>query len=288
MNLLTPSVIRLLDSWLDEDIGRGDLSTIALNIDNGSAYWATKNSGVFCGDKLIEALFKKIDQSIRIHWEINDGEQFKPQQTILEIEGPTKALLAGERTTLNIAMHLSGIATKTALMVEQLKGTGVLLTDTRKTTPGLRILEKYATRCGGGLNHRMGLDDAVMLKENHLAWHKGELQSALEIIRAKSPWTTKIIVEAENPKQAEAAVLAGADGVLLDEIPPEILQELVPRLRNLAEMRNIHGVPKAIVLEASGVNPMDLKSYASTGIDLISSSAPVTKSSWIDFSMRFN
>ena len=283
---LTPSLINLIDSWLDEDIGRGDLSTCALEKNIGSAYWVAKNDGIFCGGLIVEALFKRLDQSIRIHLLIQDGDKFVNGQKLIELNGPTKSLLAGERTALNIAMHLSGIATKTSLMIAELKGTNVQMTDTRKTTPGLRILEKYATRCGGGTNHRMGLDDAVMLKENHLAW-SGDLEKTLKKIRKEASWPTKIIVEAENPKQAKDAIEAGADAVLLDEIEPEILKILVPSLRKLAESRDINKGPKQITIEASGVNPTELRQYANTGIDLISSSAPITRSYWIDFSMRF-
>ena len=286
MHLITPSLIRLLDSWLDEDIGRGDLSTVGLKVDLGSAYWTAKSPGTFCGGHIVESLFKRLDTSIQIHLLIKDGQQFDTNQKLLEIEGPTKVLLAGERTALNIAMHLSGIATSTALMVSELKGTGIQLADTRKTTPGLRNLEKYATRCGGGINHRLGLDDSIMLKENHLAWSEG-LKETLKTIRLQAPWPTRIIVEAETPDQAEEAVQAGADGILLDEIPPKTLQILVPRLRQLAVMRNTDKGCQQLILEASGINPMELKSYAGTGIDLISTSAPITKSDWIDFSMRF-
>ena len=165
------------------------------------------------------------------------------------------ALVAGERTALNLAMRLSGIATATAALVAELAGTGVRLADTRKTTPGLRVLEKYAVRCGGGLNHRLGLDDAAMLKENHLAWSGGV-----------------------GP--AIAAVRAGADALLLDEFQPEELAALVPRLRQLAGSTGL-------VLEASGVRPEQLRAYAVTGIDLISTSAPATRSAWLDLSMRF-
>ena len=178
-------------------------------------------------------------------------------------------------------MRLSGIASATAQLVAALQGTGVRLADTRKTTPGLRVLEKYAVRCGGGLNHRLGLDDAAMLKENHLAW-AGSVAAAAVAVRASAPWPARLIVEAETAEEAEAAVRAGADGVLLDEFTPEQLRELVPRLRALAAER---GAP--VVLEASGVQPEQLKAYADSGIDLISSSAPITRSPWLDLSMRF-
>jgi nicotinate-nucleotide pyrophosphorylase (carboxylating) len=157
------------------------------------------------------------------------------------------------------------------------------LADTRKTTPGLRQLEKYAVRCGGGINHRLGLDDAAMLKENHLAW-SGGVVAALAAVRAQAPWPARVIVEAETAAEALAAVAAGADGVLLDEFSPQALQELVPQLRAAAAARPQGG---AVVLEASGVQPAQLRAYAATGIDLISTSAPVTRSPWLDLSMRF-
>jgi nicotinate-nucleotide pyrophosphorylase (carboxylating) len=193
-------------------------------------------------------------------------------------------LVAMERTALNLAMRLSGIATATAALVAQLEGTGVALADTRKTTPGLRELEKYAVRCGGGINHRMGLDDAAMLKENHLAW-AGGVTAAIAAVRADAPWPARVIVEAETAEEAQAAVGAGADAVLLDEFRPDALITLVPLLRAQAELRPAR---TSVVLEASGVNPADLKLYAATGVDLISTSAPMTRSSWLDLSMRFS
>jgi nicotinate-nucleotide pyrophosphorylase (carboxylating) len=214
---------------------------------------------------------------------VADGEPVRPGQRLLELEGPAAALVAGERTALNLAMRLSGIATATAALVRQLAGSGVRLADTRKTTPGLRLLEKYAVRCGGGVNHRLGLDDAAMLKENHLAW-SGGVAAAIAAVRAQSPWPARLIVEAESAAEAIAAVEAGADGVLLDEFTPAELQLLVPELRQRAAARAAGGV---VLLEASGVQPDQLAAYAATGIDLISTSAPMTRSCWLDLSMRF-
>jgi nicotinate-nucleotide pyrophosphorylase (carboxylating) len=174
-------------------------------------------------------------------------------------------------------MRLSGVATATAALVADLEGTGVRLVDTRKTTPGLRVLEKYAVRCGGGTNHRFGLDDAAMLKENHLAW-AGGIGPAVRAVRATAPWPARLIVEAETEEEAQQALRVGADAVLLDGFSPEELQEVVPRLRQLA--------PQA-VLEASGVTPEALRATAASGVDLISTSAPITRSSWLDISMRF-
>merc|ERR1712138_323105 len=161
----------------------------------------------------------------------------KKNQRLLELQGPAASLVAGERVTLNVAMHLSGIATSTALLVTKLSGSNVKLADTRKTTPGLRIFEKYAFKCGGGINHRLGLDDAAMLKENHIEWSQG-IRESVKILKKTIPWTKKIIVEAETPTQAIEAVEAGADGVLLDEMSIQTIEKLVPELRQLSKTSN--------------------------------------------------
>jgi nicotinate-nucleotide pyrophosphorylase (carboxylating) len=277
----TPALEQQLRLWLSEDLGRGDLTAPALAGARGRAHWLAKAPGVFCGGVLVEPLFRLLDPAVRVRLLVADGEPVVAGQRLLELEGAAPALVAAERTALNLAMRLSGIATATADLVGVLAGTGVALADTRKTTPGLRLLEKYAVRCGGGLNHRLGLDDAAMLKENHLAW-SGGVGPAIAAVRAAAPWPTRVIVEAETASEAEAAVRAGADGVLLDELAPALLQQLVPQLRALAA-----GMGRAVVLEASGVQPGQLREYAATGIDLISTSAPVTRSRWLDLSMRF-
>jgi nicotinate-nucleotide pyrophosphorylase (carboxylating) len=246
---LTPQLQRQLADWLAEDLGRGDLSAPALSGCRGAAQWLARADGVFCGGVLVEPLFRLLDPQVDVWLLVADGQ----------------AVRAGQ-----------GIATATAALVAELAGTGVRLADTRKTTPGLRVLEKYAVRCGGGTNHRLGLDDAAMLKENHLAW-SGGVAAAIAAVRAAAPWPARVIVEAETAAEAEAAVRAGADAVLLDDFTPEQLAALVPRLRSLA----------GVVLEASGVRPEQLRAYAATGIDLISTSAPVTRSPWLDLSMRF-
>jgi nicotinate-nucleotide pyrophosphorylase (carboxylating) len=277
----TPVLQQQLRDWLAEDLGRGDLTAPALAGARGRAQWVAKAEGVFCGGVLAEPVFRLLDGAVVVRQRVADGERVQPGQRLLELEGSAAALVAAERTALNLAMRLSGIATATAALVTQLAGTGVALADTRKTTPGLRLLEKYAVRCGGGINHRLGLDDAAMLKENHLAW-SGGVGPAIAAVRASAPWPARVIVEAETEAEAEAAVRAGADGVLLDEFTPEALRELVPQLRALAREQG-----RAVVLEASGVQPEELQAYAATGIDLISTSAPITRSRWLDLSMRF-
>jgi nicotinate-nucleotide pyrophosphorylase (carboxylating) len=277
----TPALLRALDRWLDEDLGRGDLTAPALEGRSGRAHWLARQPGVFCGGVLVAPLFQRLDPQLTVRLLVGDGEPVGAGQRLLELEGSAAALVAGERTALNLAMRLSGIATATAALVAELEGSGVALADTRKTTPGLRVLEKYAVRCGGGRNHRLGLDDAAMLKENHIAW-AGGIAAAVAAVRAGAPWPAAVIVEAETDGEAVAAVQAGANGVLLDDFPPAALAALVPRLRALAAHR---GAP--VVLEASGIAPADLRAYAACGVDLISSSAPITRSPWLDLSMRF-
>ena len=278
MDWQSPALTRALDRWLEEDIGRGDLTAAALQGQQGQAHWVAKQPGRFCGGPLVQRLFQRLDPGVSLRLLRQDGDAVEVGDCLLELQGPATALLAGERTALNLAMRLSGIATATAALVAQLEGTGVRLADTRKTTPGLRLLEKYAVRCGGGINHRMGLDDAAMLKENHIAW-AGGITAAITAVREQAPWPTAVIVEAETEAQALEAVQAGANGVLLDEFTPEQLRQLVPRLRDCST--------GGVVLEASGIQPEQLQAYAATGIDLISSSAPVTRSRWLDLSMRF-
>ena len=284
---ITPGLRRKLGEWLQEDLGRGDLSAPALRGQAGVAHWLAKANGVFCGGVLLKPLLSELvgpaGHQVELQLLVCDGAPIAAGDRLLELSGPAEMLVALERTALNLAMRLSGIATATAALVAQLEGTGVALADTRKTTPGLRVLEKYAVRCGGGVNHRMGLDDAAMLKENHLAW-AGGVSAAIKAVRAEAPWPSRVIVEAETAEEARAAVAAGADGVLLDEFTPAELIGLVPQLRSEAKAR-LSGSP--VVLEASGIQPADLRAYAATGIDLISTSAPMTRSSWLDLSMRF-
>ena len=281
--VLTPQLRAQLQAWLQEDIGRGDLSAPALGDRRGHAHWLAKAPGLFCGGVLLEPLLHELDPQGQVRLLVGEGQPVEPGQRLLELEGLASALVAVERTALNLAMRLSGVATATAALVQQLEGTGVRLADTRKTTPGLRQLEKYAVRCGGGVNHRLGLDDAAMLKENHLAW-SGGVVAAVAAVRVQAPWPARVIVEAETATEALAAVAAGADGVLLDEFSPAALGELVPQLRAAAAVRP---GGQGVVLEASGVQPDQLRAYAATGIDLISTSAPITRSPWLDLSMRF-
>jgi len=223
VDLRSPKLHKILDTWIEEDLGDGDLTRFALNDRSTSAHWIAKEDGTFCGGDLVKLIFRKIDPQVDIQLLIEDGQKFEKNQRLLELKGSSSSLVAGERVTLNVAMHLSGIATSTALLVTKLSGSNVKLADTRKTTPGLRIFEKYAFHCGGGINHRLGLDDAAMLKENHIEWSQG-ISESIKILKNTLPWTKKIIVEAETPSQAKEAVEAGADGVLLDEMSIQTIE----------------------------------------------------------------
>ncbi len=287
MDLRSPKLHKILDAWIEEDLGDGDLTRFVLKDRSASAHWVAKEGGIFCGGNLVKLIFRKIDPKVDIQLLIEDGQKFEKNQRLIELKGSASSLVAGERVTLNVAMHLSGIATSTALLVTKLSGSNVKLADTRKTTPGLRVFEKYAFHCGGGINHRLGLDDAAMLKENHIEWSQG-ISESIKILKNTLPWTKKIIVEAETPSQAKEAVEAGADGVLLDEMSIQTIAKLVPELRQLSKTSNSKYVSQNIVIEVSGINPNNLSDYIFTGIDLISTSAPITKSTWIDFSMRFD
>ena len=286
MDLNTPIISKIIDNWINEDIGKGDLTSSSITEENGNAYWIAKEEGIFCGVEIIKEIFKKIDSKISSKFNISDGDEFVKDQKLLEIYGPSKSLLASERIGLNIAMHLSGISTYTKNLVNKLEGTNIQLADTRKTTPGLRIFEKYAFKCGGGVNHRMGLYDAAMIKENHIAWTEN-LNNAVKKIRLNSPFTTHIIIEAENIEQAKEAVLAGADSVLLDELSPETIKKNVQELRDLSINSLKKEVNKNLIIEVSGIKPEEISKYLIKGINLISTSSSIIKSNLIDLSMRY-
>tara|TARA_Y100001978_G_scaffold203511_1_gene230311 strand:- start:19174 stop:20040 length:867 start_codon:yes stop_codon:yes gene_type:complete len=282
----TPQIETIIDNWILEDIGSGDLTKSCITKEIGQACWISKQDGVFCGVEIIKKIFNKIDNNLKFSFAIKDGEKFKKNQNLLELTGPAISLLASERIALNIAMHLSGITTHTYKLVKKIKHTKIKLADTRKTTPGLRILEKYAFRCGGGINHRMGLYDAAMLKENHIAW-SDNLFNAIKQIRLNTPFTTHIIVEAENIKQAKEAILAGADSILLDEIEVNLLKENIKILKEISLNKMNKNAKKDLTFEVSGINPQEIEKYLIDGIDFISTSSGSTKSQWIDFSMRY-
>jgi nicotinate-nucleotide pyrophosphorylase (carboxylating) len=280
----------LLHSWLLEDIGRGDRTTgslFASGSQTAKAQWIAKESGVIAGLPIAARVFQLLNQQVKFIPLVEEGQwcDFSPEMpserrpVIATIEGPLDALLTGERVALNLAMRLSGIATLTHKYVAQIADLPAQLVDTRKTTPGLRLLEKYATQVGGAVNHRMGLDDGVMIKDNHIA-AAGGIGNAITQIRDRIPYPLTIEVETETLPQVREALEHQADIIMLDNMPLEMMRQAVPMIR---ENNN------RIKIEASGnVTLETIRAVAETGVDYISSSAPITRSPWLDLSMRIS
>jgi nicotinate-nucleotide pyrophosphorylase (carboxylating) len=270
----------LLHQWLLEDVGRGDRTTDAILTGSealGTADLRLKQAGVMAGLPLIERVFRTIDPQVTVKLKAQEGESVPPGTTVASIEGALTALLMGERVALNLVMRLSGIATLTRRYVDQIADLPTQLVDTRKTTPGLRSLEKYATAVGGAQNHRFGLDDAVMIKDNHIV-AAGGIGVAMARVRQISPFPLAIEVETESLTQVMEAVTHGADIIMLDNMSVEVMQEAVAWIR----AKDAH-----IKIEASGnVTLNNLRQIAETGVDFVSTSAPITQATWLDFSLR--
>ncbi len=271
-----------LKDWLLEDIGRGDRTTQSLlNQDEtvGKARWVAKADGIFAGLPIAGRVFQLLNEKVDFTALVKEGEFCERGKVIAQIEGSLDALLTGERVALNLAMRLSGIATLTRKYVEKIDNLPTLFVDTRKTTPGLRILEKYATQVGGAINHRMGLDDAVMIKDNHIA-AAGGIGKAVNKIRARIPYPLTIEVETENLEQVKEALEYQVDIIMLDNMKLDMMREAVKAIRQ-------HDMK--VKIEASGnVTLETIRAIAETGVDYISSSAPITQSKWLDLSMRIN
>ena len=283
MAVLAPWVVldpMLLD-WLREDIGRGDRTTGSLYIGEATsqeAQWIAKAPGAIAGLPVASRIFELLDPNVKFEALVKDGDCCKPGQMVARLVGFPESLLLGERVALNLTMRLSGIATLTRKYVEKIADLPVQLVDTRKTTPGLRLFEKYATQVGGARNHRLGLDDAVMIKDNHIA-AAGGIQQAIASIQDKIPYPLTIEVETETLAQVQEALAHGADIIMLDNMPPEQMCEAIAQIRQ----QN----PR-IKIEASGNITLEtIRTVAETGVDYISSSAPITRSPWLDLSMRF-
>jgi len=266
-----------IKAMVTEDVGRGDLFariTIAKEI---KAYIIAKSDGVFAGQEYIEAFAKEYELSL--DWQVNDGESFKKGDKLLYISGNSKTLLSLERSILDVALHASSIATLTAAYVDAIRDTSVKLLDTRKTRPLLREFEKYAVRCGGGINHRMGLDDCLMIKDTHLKTIKN-LKTLIKKARLVIPFSSKIEVESESIEGAIEAMRAGADIVMCHNMTPSQVQGVV-------KYRNENY--KHILLEASGnISLETIESYAKSGVDAISSGSLIHQANWIDLSMKMD
>src|SRR4029434_9281436 len=244
--LVSPQIERLIRDSLDEDIGAGDLATMAtISAEcQGKGRCRARKDGVVAGLVLLDRIFYFIDPKVEVRLLTKDGSQVKNGKVVAEAEGPVRALLLDERTAVNFLQRLSGTATLTRKYVEAVKDFSCKVLDTRKTTPGLRTLQKYAVRMGGGTNHRIGLYDAALVKDNHIE-ATGSIGGAVEAVRRHAPFMAKVEVEAGNMEQVQEAIDAGADVIMLDNM-------------NLAQMREaVKLINKRAGVEASGGITLD-------------------------------
>ena len=276
MAVATDTLERIVHAALAEDIGAGDVTTDAV-VDADAVATAeivVKEAGVVCGLRAAAETFRALDPEIRVELLARDGELVSPNAVVARIGGSARAILTGERVALNFLGRLSGIATLTRRYVDAIEGTGVAVLDTRKTTPGLRELEKYAVACGGGRNHRFGLDDAVLVKDNHLR-AAGSIAGAVEIVRAHTD--LPIEVECETLVQVGEALDAGVDAILLDNMTVAEVREAVALAGGRAR------------LEASGgVNLDTIRAVAESGVDEISVGALTHSAHSLDVSLELS
>jgi len=261
---------------LAEDVGTGDLTAGLIHADQqATARVISREQAVLCGAAWFEEVYRQIDSTVHIDWLAQDGELLRPDQVVCRISGPARFLLTGERTALNFLQLLSGTATETRRYVDAVRGTGATILDTRKTLPGLRTAQKYAVRCGGGENHRMGLFDGILIKENHIA-AAGSVTAALAAARAHVTPAVLLEVEVENLSQLDEALAAGAPRILLDNFTIEQLKEAVRRSRARAQ------------LEASGgISLESVREIAATGVHYISIGGLTKHVRAVDLSLRF-
>lgn len=263
-----------LANFFQEDLGFGDKTSQAIfDEEEAEAVYMSKESGIFCGEKVILAAYELFSKDISVKLLKRDGQRIQVGDVIAKVSGPVIDLLSAERVVLNLIQRLSAIATKTSQAVEEVNGTGVDICDTRKTTPGLRMLEKYAVQCGGGKNHRFGLDDAVLIKDNHIA-QVGSVSKALQKVRETTGHMTKIEVEIETYEQLIEAIEENPDVIMLDNCSVE-------DARNWCKV-----IPSHITIEISGgLTVNQLRDYANTGVNVISMGALTHSAQSLDISL---
>ncbi|MCF6093078.1 carboxylating nicotinate-nucleotide diphosphorylase [Microaerobacter geothermalis] len=254
------AINRLLELALLEDIGHGDITTEAIfsHVDLLEGYLIAKQEGRIAGLDIAKQTFQLLDQGIHFTFYIEEGADVEKGTIIAELKGKARAILSGERVALNLLQRMSGIATETRDICKIVEDLPVKIADTRKTLPGLRMLDKYAVFIGGGSNHRFGLSDAVMIKDNHISG-AGSISKAVELVRQYVGHMVKIEVEAENLEQVKEAVESRADVILLDNMLPSEIKE---------SLKWING--RAITEASGGINPKNIREYALTGVDIIS------------------
>jgi nicotinate-nucleotide pyrophosphorylase (carboxylating) len=274
--MLPNDIDAVVSRALEEDLGRGDLTAALIPANRtAQAQVITRDNAVLCGSAWFSEVFRQLDTRIHIDWLARDGEAIRANQVLCTLDGPARPLLTGERTALNFLQTLSGTATSVRRYVDAVAGTRAVILDTRKTLPGLRTAQKYAVRCGGGQNHRMGLYDAILLKENHIT-AAGSVTAAVRAARANAPAGTVVEVEVENIEQLREALAAGADRLLLDNFSLKRLREAAAETAGRAR------------LEASGGITLDnLRAIAETGVDYLSIGSLTKHLRAVDLSMRF-
>lgn len=277
MQGLALAIERNVAAALEEDVAGGDLTAQLIPAATaGAARIITRNDAVICGSAWAQACFHRLDPAMRIDWQVSDGTLANAGQTLCTLQGSARALLTGERTALNFLQLLSAIATNTRRYVDAVSGTRAKILDTRKTLPGLRVAQKYAVQTGGGCNHRMGLYDAILIKENHIA-AAGGVAAALRAAQSAAPGAAWIQVEVESFEQLREALDAGARLILLDNMNTAQMREAVAIAGGRAE------------LEASGgITLANVREIAETGVDRISIGSLTKDVKAIDLSMRFN
>jgi nicotinate-nucleotide pyrophosphorylase (carboxylating) len=274
MAVAVDTLERLAYAAIAEDVGEGDVTTDAVVAEDmtGSAVILLREPGVVCGLAMVEAVFRALEGDVEVEAVVEEGDLVESGTVVTRVSGPLRAILTGERTALNFLGRLSGIATLTRRYVDAVQGTGVSILDTRKTTPGLRVLEKHAVAVGGGRNHRFGLADGVLIKDNHLR-ATGSIRTAVERVRAATQLPVE--VECDTLEQVSDAIEAGADAILLDNMTPDGL---------LAAVVLVNGRAR---LEASGGVTLDnVRAIAETGVDEISIGALTHAARSLDVSLE--
>jgi nicotinate-nucleotide pyrophosphorylase (carboxylating) len=261
---------------LAEDIGNGDITAQLIPAERlARATIITREAAVIAGTAWVDAVFRQLDPRVAVHWQVQDGERVSPNQALFHLEGPARALLSGERSALNFLQTLSAVATRCQHYADLVQGTAVKLLDTRKTLPGLRLAQKYAVTCGGCHNHRIGLYDAFLIKENHIA-ACGGIAAAVQAAHKIAPGKP-VEVEVESLAELQQALETGADIIMLDELGLEEMRQAVAITQGRAK------------LEASGgINDSTLRAIAETGVDYISIGSLTKDIKAIDLSMRLN
>ena len=287
-------IIKFIKDALNEDIGKIDLTTSFLIPSSAriKADIIAKSGGIVAGLPFVEIIYNLLDRNIRVKFNINEGGNIEPGKAVCYIEGPATSILRGERLALNLLSRASGIATATKRYVDKAKPYRVEIFDTRKTTPNMRYIEKYAVRVGGGRNHRMGLYEQVLIKDNHLAVLKelklsakskgpSIIEDSVRVAKKRAQRNVKVEIEVKNIAEFEEAISTDADIIMLDNMPPEVVKEAV-KIKDTSGTKG-----KRILLEASGnITLENVQEYAKTGVDRISVGAITHSPEIVDFSLN--